>query len=522
MNYPVWQLGFPGGMLIALIAITHVLVSHFAIGGGAYLVITEHRAYRRGDEDMLAYVRRHSNFFALLTLVYGAVTGVGIWFTIGLVSPEATSSLIHTFVWGWAIEWVFFFVEIAAAIIYAKSWDTLSRKAHLTIGWIYFVAAWMSLFIINGILTYQLTPGKWLQTHQFWDGFFNPTYAPSLFARTSVGLLLAGCFGLITLPGADDPARERLARWAGCWTLAGAVTFPLCLWWYFAALPGFSKAYFSGTFRALTHGVRGGAGFVAIIVVLTLTFAIWKPRALRAPVTALIVISCLGVMGASEYMREWVRKPWVIQSYVYANDIRLSSVDTLVADGASKHANFLAVDATAPSYGRDLFVLECGVCHSVNGYRGINSRVKGWDAEFAKEMLAHIEMTKGPMPRFGGNEQDRAALGAYLASLNPPVQFPAITAANQVEIGEQVFETRCGHCHSVNGKVRPLRGVFEKMAVADVEQVFPMLDTMSPNMPKFTAPPEQSKALAAYIAAEANKPITASAETTKPVAGGNR
>src|SRR5271166_3703097 len=104
MNYPVWQLAFTGGLLIAAIAVLHVFVSHFAVGGGAYLVLTERRAYSSNDSELLGYVRHHSKFFALLTLVFGAVTGVGIWFTIGLVSPEATSSLIHTFVWGWAID----------------------------------------------------------------------------------------------------------------------------------------------------------------------------------------------------------------------------------------------------------------------------------------------------------------------------------------------------------------------------------------------------------------------------------
>jgi len=98
MNYPVWQLGFPGGLLIAAVAVLHVFISHFAVGGGAYLVLTERRAYARNDSEMLGYVRHHSKFFVLLTVVLGAVTGVGIWFTIGLVSTEATSSLIHTFV----------------------------------------------------------------------------------------------------------------------------------------------------------------------------------------------------------------------------------------------------------------------------------------------------------------------------------------------------------------------------------------------------------------------------------------
>ena len=36
MNYPVWELGAAGGgLLIALIAVIHVYIAHFAVGGGA-------------------------------------------------------------------------------------------------------------------------------------------------------------------------------------------------------------------------------------------------------------------------------------------------------------------------------------------------------------------------------------------------------------------------------------------------------------------------------------------------------
>src|SRR5512139_3361585 len=108
MNYPIWALPAPG-LLIAAVAILHVFVSHFAVGGGLFLVVAEKKARREGDAAMLDWVRRHSRFFILLTLVFGAVTGVGIWFTIGLVHPAATSSLINAFVWVWAIEWTFFF-----------------------------------------------------------------------------------------------------------------------------------------------------------------------------------------------------------------------------------------------------------------------------------------------------------------------------------------------------------------------------------------------------------------------------
>ena len=142
MNFPVWDppmLG--GGILIGVVAILHVFVSHFAVGGGLFLVLTERRAVRDGDEALLGYVRKHSLFFVLVTLVFGAVSGAGIWWTIGLVSPTATSTLIHVFVWAWAIEWVFFLVEIAAALCYYYGWERLDRRTHLAIGWIYAGAA---------------------------------------------------------------------------------------------------------------------------------------------------------------------------------------------------------------------------------------------------------------------------------------------------------------------------------------------------------------------------------------------
>jgi len=84
MNYPVWDVP-ASGLLIAVIAILHVFVSHFAVGGGLYLVLIERKARRGGDAPLLDYARHLSRFFILLTLVFGAISGVGIWFTIGLV-----------------------------------------------------------------------------------------------------------------------------------------------------------------------------------------------------------------------------------------------------------------------------------------------------------------------------------------------------------------------------------------------------------------------------------------------------
>ena len=115
MGYPFWDVDIGYGLLMATISVIHVFVSHFAIGGGLYLVMAETTARKKNDTLRLEFLQKLSKFFVLVTVVFGALTGVGIWFVIGLLNPAATELLIHNFVWGWAIEWTFFAVEIAAA-----------------------------------------------------------------------------------------------------------------------------------------------------------------------------------------------------------------------------------------------------------------------------------------------------------------------------------------------------------------------------------------------------------------------
>jgi len=226
MHYPFWDQPIGYGVLMAVIAVFHVFVSHFAIGGGLYLVVNEHLARRDGDMARLAFLEKLSKFFAMVTLVAGALTGVGIWFVIGLLAPAATEALIHNYVWGWATEWTFFVVEIAAAMLYFYGWKRLTAKAHLTLGWIYFVAAWLSLAVINGILTFMLTPGRWLVTGDFWQGFFNPTYWPSLVLRTGVCVMLAGLYALLVASRLEaGDFKARTVRQAAGWAVVGlAVT----------------------------------------------------------------------------------------------------------------------------------------------------------------------------------------------------------------------------------------------------------------------------------------------------------
>jgi len=90
MNYPVWYIpSVGGGLLIALIAILHVFISHFAVGGGLYLVLAERMGLGAKNRAILDFTKGHAKFFLLVTLVLGGITGVGIW---GEAHPAPCSS----------------------------------------------------------------------------------------------------------------------------------------------------------------------------------------------------------------------------------------------------------------------------------------------------------------------------------------------------------------------------------------------------------------------------------------------
>jgi len=185
--YPLFEIPIVGGpILIAAIATFHIIPSHVATGAFWITYFIERKALRENRPELLEFLKKLSLSILIFCFVTGSLTGVGIWFAATVLSPRAISGLIHTYVWGWAAEWVFFVIEIVAIYVYYYTFDKINPKTHLRIGLIYAVAAWFSMVIITGILGFMLTPGGWLETGGFFAGFFNQTYWPQLLFRTAM------------------------------------------------------------------------------------------------------------------------------------------------------------------------------------------------------------------------------------------------------------------------------------------------------------------------------------------------
>jgi cytochrome bd-type quinol oxidase subunit 1/mono/diheme cytochrome c family protein len=571
MNYPVWAVP-AAGLLIAAVGIVHVFISHFAVGGGLLLVLAETKARRESDADLLGFVRGLSRFFLLLTLVAGALTGVAIWITIGLVQPQATSALVTTFVWAWAIEWTFFAVEIAATIVYFYGWDRLAPGTHLAVGWIYAVSSWASLAVISGILSFMLTSGRWPATHRFADGFFNPTFAPTLALRTAVACGLAGLYALCAASFLRDrELRARVARWsASRWIAPWALAIALALVWFLHAAAGANvaiaetlgaqgtsvSAVLGGVFAPSSVGqpVVRAAARVAIVSALALVagalaLAALRPRRFTPLEAAALMLLGLASLGGGEWVREGLRKPWVIERYLFVNGVRVGApasaglsddpfdVDTLDRRGVLATAAWSGAPArfrpgdrgfeslpaaeragVEDEAGRAIFRVECAACHTQSGHLGIRLLVAGRSVAALEAVIAatarplaadgtagswsdpavRVTTWRGRrMPPFAGTPAERHALAVHLARLGGDaragLEGPSAPAA-----GMRAFEEHCAACHGLEA-AWPIRARLRGRSAAALYDLIGRLAQVRQEMPPFAGTDEERRALAGYL-----------------------
>ncbi len=496
MNYPVWYVPFGPEWLIVAIAVVHVFISHFAVGGGLFLVAGEARTRRHYDPALVEWLRRFTKFFILLTLVMGAVTGVGIWFTIGLISPEATSTLIHSFVWVWAIEWVFFFVEILSIIVYAYTWDSMPKAAHRVVGWIYFIAAYLSLVAIDGILSFMLTPGKWLQSHALFDGFFNPSYLPSLVARSLICAMLGGLFALLILSFSKDRTlKAEMGRYASYWVVLPALGLPPAMYWLLRTVPAPQKLLFrvNPIVENFTWVMVAAS---CLLVVVTFLFIWLKPRSLNTYVVLPLMVLAFAALGAAEWVREDIREPYLITDYLYINQIPVKQADAIREKGMLASSPWVSEKEITPANeakaGEELFRMACSICHVPRkGFNALGPRLTGLDHAFVTALVSKTDLMRAGMPPFVGKPEEAAAVARYLMDNAPKEPVP--------NDGKAVWKRRCGECHTISGPFRPVADAFAGQKAEDIADTIASIEMMNDQMPRWTGNDVEKTALARYL-----------------------
>lgn len=335
MTYPWWHIPFlTSPMLIAVVSIIHVLISMYAVGGGILLAWENSFAIKKKQRQYREYWRRHTGFFLILSLVFGGITGVGVWWTIGLASPVATEQLIRIFVFGWAIEWVFFVIEIVALFVFYYCWNKLPDQVHRKVGFIYAAAAWISLALITGITAFMLNSRgiltDWLQDSSFWSAFFNRQTFPQILARTGGSLLLASLYVWlhVTWTEVPDSLREKVVRRIGNASLLGiGILFAGLAGWFFC-LPSNAVLTLQRA-AALNVLLVLGAAILAAMILLIFLGPIRNPRKLNLSGAVALMLFGIAAVGTMEFVREAARKPYIIDRFVYGNQLRDDQVNSV-------------------------------------------------------------------------------------------------------------------------------------------------------------------------------------------------
>lgn len=435
--YPVNDFG-PAmkGMIIGGLGIFHVFVAQFAIGGGILLCYFQWLAQTGRSPIARQFVDGYFRLLVLISFVVGALTGVGMWLTTIQVSPRTIGIMVQEFHWLWAIEWTFFSLEVASGYCFYRYGKQLNDHTRFFLLTVYSVAAWFSLFWINGILSWQLTPDGWLESHNVWSGFFNSTFWPSLFFRTITSMATAALVAciVINLTSFDREQRTELINKAAHLFLPMILMLPLGIW-FLVAMPADSRSWVLGGSIAMTLFLNLGIVCSILIGGYTLIGLVRQKLYINGATATLLCALAMMATAGAEFVREGVRKPYTIREHLYSNSLTESEVAALRAVGCVSSDPYPLRDPESyPTKqlrtGAKVFRIQCSVCHTIDGANGVTHLTSTWTPSQLRLNIAQLQRTKPFMPPFAGTAAEVEAI----------VQFIQWNLDGQPETWDQEFD----------------------------------------------------------------------------------
>src|SRR5207253_627843 len=209
------------------------------------------------------------------------------------------------FHWIWATEWTFFSVEVVSGYAFLRYKDRLSGRARMILLAIYSTAGWFSLFWVNGILSFQLTPGRWIETHSVWSGFFNASFWPSLLYRTVAAMAIAALAACLVIDVSGPPEREARRELIGQASrfLVPMVLMPFLGAWFLASMPPDSRSWVLGGSITMTMFLGMGVGASLLIGAYALGGLWYQQLDINAFTAALLGALAFAATAGGEFVQ---------------------------------------------------------------------------------------------------------------------------------------------------------------------------------------------------------------------------
>jgi len=405
------------GLLIGGLGIFHVFTAQFAIGGGFLMCYFQYLAQKKNFPAARRFLDGYFRFLVLLSFVIGALTGVGMWFTAIQISAPTIGLMVNEFHWLWATEWTFFCLEVVSGYAFYRYGKELSDRSRMALLILYSFAAWMSLFWINGIISFQLTPDGWLYNGSIWSGFFNRSFWPSLAYRTVASLTIAALAGWLVINTMSDlPDTQKTKLMNHCaYLLTPMLLMPLLGAWYLAIIPPDSRSWVLGGSSVMNMFLNLTMGSSLLIGLYAAWGLIRRKFQIDGATAVLLCALALSATAGGEFVREGVRKPFTVREALYSNAVRPEQVTLMRKVGITTHDPYpLRNSRFYPNQqlqlGARVYRNLCQICHTMNGTNGLVGLSASWTIEQKRMNIAKLQYTKPFMPPFAGSAQELEAL----------------------------------------------------------------------------------------------------------------
>jgi len=420
-------------MVIGTNAITHMVIAQgVAVGLFSTLGLLDWYGLRRGygtGDAWDAMLKRLLTFSAVVASVAGAVTGAGIWFTIGSLAPRATASMLRVFLWPWFIEWLVFVVEAVLLIALYFAWDWLGR--HRLMRSLLFIAyglsAFFSAFLITGIIGFMLTVGNWPEHPTLATAFFNPSFAPQLLARLAIAGVAGSVIGMgvLLLPGHEREPQAAALGPFGAILLVCLLVFAGAVTWYFSVVPDFytTRTVFAVLTQHLSSTPLLFYAANALAALLLLAAALLALARRVRPSRWLVVpglIAAIAFIAEMERVREFIRGPYLMPSHMYVSEVLLPERFLNAGRGMLAGDYWYQRARRTPDLdqtGVELFNGNCATCHTVGGINNMRTRVAGRSQDGIRVLLDHTHELVSFMPPFSGSPKEADIMARVLYRL---------------------------------------------------------------------------------------------------------
>lgn len=165
---------------------------------------------------------------------------------------------------------------------------------------------------------------------------------------------------------------------------------------------------------------------------------IWHRRYVNMETAVLLAAIAFIATGSMEFVREGVRKPWIIYDHMYSNGYKPGEAEMINREGILAHQPWVVPPGVEPAsldsveLGALVYKAQCSQCHNLGGPNDVTHLIYTWDEGLLAKNLENIHRLKLFMPPLVGTPAEREALFDYLWSI---IEEEAMAAGGEPDPG---------------------------------------------------------------------------------------